>query len=185
MKPQIKRITYLICLLNFLIVGSLFSQWQIKKDDGPFGDFDRIYVVETGNSNFPYNPILLADRERFITPLYPLKENSISVNRFAITGFNGIITESISNVSIEVAIMVNGDWVRLEHEEDFWRYDINKSTDNTDWFEFLVSKNVIDLMKKGSKITVRLFDKEFEQTTTFVWTLSGSTKALNYLLDKK
>jgi hypothetical protein len=180
MKPQSPKIVFLIFLFSHLVTCDVYSQWKIKKDDGPFGDLDRILVVETGNNNFPYNPILLADREGFILPY---KGDSLSCYRFAITSFNGIITESISNVSIEAAVMVDGDWVRLEPDEDIWGFQNTKSTDNTDWFELLVLEKVIDLMKKGQKITIRLFDKEYEQTTTFQWTLSGSTKALNYLLN--
>lgn len=172
----------LIPVVLLLLPTITIAQWKIKNDDGPFSKFNRIYVVETTSNNFPYKPILLSDKEGFIKPLYPLKDSSELVYRFSITNFNGIIAESISDITIEIAIMSSGEWIKLEHEKDFWRYDINTSTDNTDWFEFLVSMKTIELMKEGQKITLRLYDRVYENTTTFLWTLSGSTKALNYLL---
>jgi hypothetical protein len=169
-----KNINYLIFVFVLLSYNSLNSQtWKYKTDGNPFDGEYKVAMVQGKNEYKPSsNPMLVIN-------LF----NEETLNFFI--GNTGHYS-SESNVEVlwvfdnEPKTIYKSEELSLSEDGKTIFFDTFKNTITDD---YLYEIEFIEKLKSGSKVDVRIKNKY--EKNDIVFSLVGSTKAINYVISKK
>jgi len=159
----------LLILTAILAFNSVNAQWYYKTKKSDFSkDYKIAYALGTGN-NWPYEDVSLFVRNR---------DSELDV---FVSGF-GYFSDYSSDEH-ELKIVVDGG-------EIYTAKYLSVSTSNESLFlgdftnesgEVVSIEFILNLMREGSKMSIRTYNGSDYNTAKF--TLSGSTKAINFVLN--